>query len=174
MIMVPHPEHDAMFNVEQNLFLLSVVSDEGMQGVTVGHPANQAGVGGQGDHCVALDADECNKTNIQFIVKVSIFLFFNLISTTVRVCKCVCSRCVKCTVPGSLCVCVCDALLCVNMTVCLPEVLAQGRRVVGQQCVDQTKQLHDSLILPQVFMALQQEHELVAITACRGRHKTQH
>lgn len=42
MLVVPHPEHDAMFNVEQNLFLLSVVSDEGMQGVTVGHPANQA------------------------------------------------------------------------------------------------------------------------------------
>lgn len=40
--MAPHPEHDTMFNVEQNLFLLSVVSDEGMQGVTVGHPANQA------------------------------------------------------------------------------------------------------------------------------------
>lgn len=57
---VPHPEHDAMFNVEQNLFLLSVVSDEGMQGVTVGHPANQARVGGQGDHCVALNADEHN------------------------------------------------------------------------------------------------------------------
>lgn len=57
---------------------------------------------------------------------------------------------------------------------CLPEVLAQGRRVVSQQCVDQTKQLHDSLVLPQVLMAFQQEHELMAITACRGRHKTQH
>lgn len=58
--------------------------------------------------------------------------------------------------------------------VCLPEVLAQGCRVVGQQCVDQTKQLHDSLILPQVLVALQQEHELVAVAACRGHHKTQH
>lgn len=47
-----------MFDVEQNLFLLSVVSDEGVQGVTVGHPANQARVGGQGDHGVALNADE--------------------------------------------------------------------------------------------------------------------
>lgn len=74
-------------------------------------------------------------------------------------------------------VCMCDALVCVcvcvNVIVCLPEVLAQGRRVVGQQCVDQTKKLHDSLILPQVLVALQQEHELVAVTACRGRHKTQ-
>lgn len=42
MLVAPHPEHDTMFNVEQDLFLLSVVSDEGMQGVTVGHPANQA------------------------------------------------------------------------------------------------------------------------------------
>ena len=56
-LVVPHPEHDAMFNVEQNLFLLSVVPDEGMQGVTVGHPANQAWVGGQRDYCIALDAD---------------------------------------------------------------------------------------------------------------------
>lgn len=61
-----------------------------------------------------------------------------------------------------------------DMCVWLPEVLAQGRRVVGQQCVDQTKQLHHSLILPQVLVALQQEHELVAVTACRGRHKMQH
>lgn len=42
MSTAPHPEHDAMFYVEQNLFLLPVVSDEGMQGVTMGHPSNQA------------------------------------------------------------------------------------------------------------------------------------
>lgn len=42
MLAAPHPEHDTMFNVEQDLFLLPVVSDEGVQGVTVGHPANQA------------------------------------------------------------------------------------------------------------------------------------
>lgn len=55
--------------------------------------------------------------------------------------------------------------------VCLPEVLAQGRRVVGQQRVDQAEQLHDPLVLPQVLVALQQEHELVAVAACRGRHR---
>lgn len=53
----------------------------------------------------------------------------------------------------------------------LPEVLAQGRGVIGQQCVNQAKQLHDSLILPEVLVALQQEHELMAVAACRGRHK---
>lgn len=57
-VVISHPEHDAMFNVEQNLFLLPVVSDEGMQGITVGYPANQAGVGGQGDHGVALNTDD--------------------------------------------------------------------------------------------------------------------
>lgn len=62
---VSHPEHDAMFDVEQNLFLLSVVSDEGMQGVTVGHPANQAGVGGQGDHSVTLNTDDQTQTQTQ-------------------------------------------------------------------------------------------------------------
>lgn len=77
--MAPHPEHDAMFDVEQNLFLLSVVSDEGVQGVTVGHPANQARVGGQRDHGVALNADERNtetrqtQTNAQFIVNAQSF-----------------------------------------------------------------------------------------------------
>lgn len=64
MLVAPHPEHDAMFNVEQDLFLLSVVSDEGMQGVTVGHPANQARVGGQGDDCVALNANQCNTNTV--------------------------------------------------------------------------------------------------------------
>lgn len=56
----------------------------------------------------------------------------------------------------------------------VPEILPQGRRVVGQQRVYQTKQLHDSLILPQVLVALQQEHELVAVAACRRCHRTQH
>lgn len=37
-----YPQHDAMFNVEQDLFLLSVVSDKCMQCVTVGYPTNQA------------------------------------------------------------------------------------------------------------------------------------
>lgn len=55
-MVAPHPEHDAMLDVEQNLLLLSVVSDEGMQRVAVGHPSNQARVGGQRDYCVALDA----------------------------------------------------------------------------------------------------------------------
>lgn len=56
--LVPHPQHDTMLDVEQNLLLFSVVSDEGVQGVAVGHPSNQARVGGQGDHSVALDAGE--------------------------------------------------------------------------------------------------------------------
>lgn len=50
-----HSEHDAMFNVEQNLLLLSVVSDEGVQSVAVRHPANQAGVGGKRNDGVALN-----------------------------------------------------------------------------------------------------------------------
>lgn len=53
-----YPEHDAMLDVQQNLLLLSVVSDEGVQGVAVRHPSNQARVGGQRDHCVALNAGE--------------------------------------------------------------------------------------------------------------------
>lgn len=53
----------------------------------------------------------------------------------------------------------------------VPEVLAQGRRVIGKQRVNQAEQLHDSLVLPQVLVALQQEHELVAVAACRRRQK---
>lgn len=51
----PHPEHDAMFDVEQDLLLLPVVSDESVEGVTVRHPANKTRVSGQGDHGVPLD-----------------------------------------------------------------------------------------------------------------------
>lgn len=45
-----------MLDVQQDLLLLSVVPDEGMQCVTVGHPANEARVGGQRDDSVSLDA----------------------------------------------------------------------------------------------------------------------
>ena len=38
-----------MLNVEQDLLPLAVVTDEGVQRVTVRHPANQARVGGQWD-----------------------------------------------------------------------------------------------------------------------------
>ena len=105
MLAAPHPEHYAMFYVEQNLFLLPVVSDEGMQGVTMGHPANQAWVGGQGDHCVALNADERNTNTNKRIVNCQGFRvsFFNLISSAVRVYKHVSSR----HVPQGECVCVC-------------------------------------------------------------------
>lgn len=46
-----------MLDVEQDLLLLPVVPDEGVQRVAVRHPANQARVGGQRDDGVALDAD---------------------------------------------------------------------------------------------------------------------
>ena len=45
-----------MFNVEHYLLLLSVVSYEGVDGVTVGHPADETRVGGEGDDRVALNA----------------------------------------------------------------------------------------------------------------------
>lgn len=144
--LAPHPQHDAMLDVEQNLLLFSVVSNEGMQGVAVGHPSNQAWVGGQRDHSVALDAGE-GSTNR--------FLTYHhspqCASTAWIMLK--------------SCVCVC---------VCLPEVLAQGCGVIGEQRVNQAKQLHDSLVLPQVLVAFQQEHELMAVTAWRRRRKTQH
>lgn len=37
-----YSKHDAMFNVEKNFFLFPVVPDEGVQCVTMRHPANQA------------------------------------------------------------------------------------------------------------------------------------
>lgn len=144
--LAPHPQHDAMLDVEQNLLLFSVVSDKGMQGVAVGHPPNQAWVGGQRDHGVALDAGE-GSTNR--------FLTYRRGP--------VCGHCLNCFEQLSVCLCV-----------CVPEVLAQGCGVIGEQRVNQAEQLHDSLVLPQVLVALQQEHELVAVTTCRGRHKTQH
>lgn len=45
-----------MLDVEQDLLLLAVVPDEGVQRVAVRHPADQARVGGQRDDGVALDA----------------------------------------------------------------------------------------------------------------------
>ena len=44
-----------MFNVEHYLLLLSVVSYEGVDGVTVGYPADETRVGGEGNDRVALN-----------------------------------------------------------------------------------------------------------------------
>ena len=55
-----------------------------------------------------------------------------------------------------------------------PQVLAQGGRVVGQQRVHEPEELHHPLILPQILMALQQEHELMPVAACRGQKRARH
>ena len=49
VIVRSHTLHDSMFNVEQDLLFLAVVLDETVEGVRVWDPADQAGVGGQGD-----------------------------------------------------------------------------------------------------------------------------
>ena len=46
-----------MFNVEENLLPLTVVTDEGVEGVTVRNPANQTRVSGQGDSSKAGDPE---------------------------------------------------------------------------------------------------------------------
>ena len=49
-------QHESVFNVEHYLLLLSVVSYEGVDSVTVGYPADETRVGGEGDDRVALNA----------------------------------------------------------------------------------------------------------------------
>lgn len=53
-----------MFNVEQDLLLLSVISNESVQRVTVRNPADQTGVGGERDHCVSLNTVSHTKTQM--------------------------------------------------------------------------------------------------------------
>ena len=40
--------------------------------------------------------------------------------------------------------------------------------VIGKEGVDQTKQLHDSLILTQILVPLQEEHKFPTIAPWRG------
>ena len=47
MINKSNPQHDAMLQVQQNLLLLAIVTDERVKCITVRHPANQTGVGRQ-------------------------------------------------------------------------------------------------------------------------------
>ena len=47
-----------MLNVEHNLFLVPVVSDERVDGVTVRYPANQTRVRGQWGHRISLNTEE--------------------------------------------------------------------------------------------------------------------
>ena len=53
-----------MFNVEQDLFLLSVVPDECMQRVTVRDPTNQAWIRRQWNNSISLDATGKEKWRI--------------------------------------------------------------------------------------------------------------
>lgn len=48
----------------------------------------------------------------------------------------------------------------------IPEVLAKRRWVIGQKGVHQAEELHHPLILPQVFVALQEENKLMPVAAC--------
>ena len=51
------------------------------------------------------------------------------------------------------------------------EVSPEGVSVAAQQGVDETKQLHDSLVLAQIFVTLQQELVLLPITPCTAREE---
>ena len=44
----------------------------------------------------------------------------------------------------------------------------EGVLVGSQQCVDELKQLHHSLVLTEVLVTFEEEHVLTAITACGG------
>lgn len=54
----------------------------------------------------------------------------------------------------------------------IPEVFPKRSRVIGQERVHQAEELHHTLILPQIFMAFQQENKLVPIAACKKREAT--
>jgi len=51
-----NPQHDTVFKIQQNLLLLSIVTDERMKCVAAGHPADQSRVGGQRNHRVPLNS----------------------------------------------------------------------------------------------------------------------
>ena len=46
-----------------------------------------------------------------------------------------------------------------------PEVSLKGLGVVAKEGVDEAKELHHPLVLPQVLVTLQQEHVVTAIAA---------
>lgn len=72
-----------MFNVEQDLFFLSVVSYECMQCVTVGDPTNQAWICRQWNNSVSLNATGKKKRRIRDqIVVYCELLHFKMLKTT--------------------------------------------------------------------------------------------
>ena len=52
-----------------------------------------------------------------------------------------------------------------------PEVSLEGLGVVAKQRVNESKQLHDPLVLSEVLVTLQQEHEVTTITTCNIRER---
>lgn len=58
-----YPEHNAVLDVQQDLLLLAVISNQSVQCVTVRNPTNQARVSGQGNHGIPLDTTHTHKQN---------------------------------------------------------------------------------------------------------------
>ena len=58
-----YSQHDAMLDVEENLFLFSVVPDKSMQCVGMRNPAQQTWVCWQRDNCVTLNSENSNQKN---------------------------------------------------------------------------------------------------------------
>ena len=67
-----YSQHYAMFDVEQNLFLFSVVPDESMQCVRMINPTNQTWICWQWDNCVSLNSENSNHNN-QYITALILF-----------------------------------------------------------------------------------------------------
>ena len=55
-----YSQHDAMLDVEENLFLFSVVPDKSMQCVGMRNPTQQTWVCWQRDNCVTLNSENSN------------------------------------------------------------------------------------------------------------------
>lgn len=52
----------------------------------------------------------------------------------------------------------------------IPEIFTKGCWVIGQQSVDQSKELHHSFILAEILMALQKEYELMPIASWKASY----
>ena len=50
-------QNELMFHIQHDVAALTIVADEVVQGVAVGHPADEARSGAERHHCVALDGE---------------------------------------------------------------------------------------------------------------------
>ncbi len=135
-------QHEPVLNVQHDLLFVSVVPDEGVDGVNWGPSQSAQSWGTVGSR----SSTQCCGRGAQAHQLWTIYYPYS--NTIVK------STCTRNS----------QSHFVTGFAGC--ELTSESHGVFGKKGVDQSKQLHQSLVLPQVFMAFEREHEVLTVATC--------